>query len=222
MAQTAEKKPKTAKKKRVSINALEKVMKGTYVPTETIKWHDIEVTITKTLPLKDVIGMVNDIVDSCFALEDGDFLPEIRDFAIKSAVLEKYANFTMPSNTSAQYDLIYRTDAFAAVYAHINIEQFNEICLAVDRKLQYKADANIEAINRQMQTLFDAFEEIEKNLSSLFTGMDNESMAKLVDAISNGQLDEEKLMKSYFDEKEARDAETEQPELKLVAPKKEG
>ena len=110
----------------------------------------------------------------------------------------------MPSNTSAQYDLVYRTDAFATVYAHINVEQFNEICLAVDRKLQYKADANIEAINKQMQTLFDSFEDIEKNLSSLF------------EAIANGQLDEEKLMKSYFDEKEAHEAKPEQPELKLV------
>ena len=77
-----------AKRKRVSINALEKVMKSTYTPEEVITWHDIEVTITKTLPLKDVIGMVNDVVESCFAMEDGDFLPEIRDFAIKSAVLE--------------------------------------------------------------------------------------------------------------------------------------
>lgn len=221
MAKTTEKKTKTAKRKRVSINALEKVMKSTYTPEEVITWHDIEVTITKTLPLKDVIGMVNDVVESCFALEDGDFLPEIRDFAIKSAVLEKYANFTMPSNTSAQYDLVYRTDAFAAVCAHINIEQFNEICLAVDRKLQYKTDSNVEAINRQMQTLFDSFEDIEKNLSSLFEGMNNESMAKLVDAIANGQLDEEKLMKSYFDEKEAHEVKPEQPELKLVETSKD-
>ena len=44
-------------------------------------------------------------------------------------------------------------------------------------------------------------------------------MAGLIDAVQNGKLDEEKLIKSYFDEKDARGSEAEQPDLNLLEKK---
>ena len=197
-------------KKRITINAFEKVMKENYQPIVEVEWNGLTIEIKRTLSLQEVISFVEGVADACFDEETGDYLPEVKDFLIKSFVLEKYANFTMPSNSNSMYELIYCTDAFATVMNHINTEQFGEIEMAIDDKLDYKTNAGIEAMNKQMATIFSSFEDIEKNLSQLFSSVDNESVAKLVEALGNGKIDEEKLVKAYLEEKEP---EPEQPKI---------
>lgn len=197
-------------KKRITINAFEKVMKENYQPVVEVEWNGLAIEIKRTLSLQEVIGFVEGVIDACFDEETGDYLPEIKDFLIKSFVLEKYANFTMPSNANNMYDLIYCTDAFATVYGYINAEQFLEIRAAIDEKLDYKTNTSVEAMNKQISTVFNSFEDIEKNLSQLFSSVDNESLAKLVEVLGNGKVDEEKLMKAYLDEKKP---ETKQPKI---------
>lgn len=201
-------------KKRITINAFEKVMKENYQPVVEVEWNGLAIEIKRTLSLQEVIHFVEGVVDACFDEETGDYLPEVKDFLIKYFVLEKYANFTMPSNTNNMYDLIYCTDAFVTVCGYINTEQFSEICAAIDEKLDYKTNASVEAMNKQMATVFNSFEDIEKNLSQLFSSVDNESLAKLIEALGNGKIDEAKLVKAYT---EAKYTETSgEPKLTLL------
>ena len=100
-----------AKTKKISVNAFQKVMKETYSPTYTFDWNGIEVTVNKTLSLKDMLEFVDDVVKSCFTEETNRYLPEVKDFVIRVCILEKYANFTMPQNVENQYELVYCTDA---------------------------------------------------------------------------------------------------------------
>lgn len=183
--------------KKVSINAFENIMKDTYTPTETFDWNGIEVTVKKNLSLKEMLEFVDGVVKSCFNKDTNAYMPEIKDFTTKVCVLEKYANFTMPRNVETQYNLIYQTDAVDRVLGYVNTQQFNEICAAIDKKVENIAQANIESMNRQMNELYNAFNNLQTKLSDLFDGVDNDDIRAVSSAIANGTLDEEKIVKAY-------------------------
>lgn len=204
-AETPEVKEKPKKQKNISINTFDKIMKATYEPTATVSWNDIDITVKKTLSLQEMMEFVEAVVQLCFDEESGNYLPEVRDFAIKLNTLTNYANFKMPQNLNHQYELIYCTNAFETVLTKVNVAQFNEMCMSIDKKIQHRVDANVEALNKQVGQLLDSFENLEQKMAALYEGVDNESMSKMISAIENGVFSEQKLVQSYFDEKDKRE-----------------
>lgn len=193
-----------ANNKKITVKAFEEARKATYNPIETFDWNGIEVTIKKTLSLKEMMEFVDGVVKSCFEKDTNAYIPEIQEFATKVCVLEKYANFTMPSNVESQYVLIYTTDIVKHVLNRINTEQFNEICDAISKKVKNLAQANIEAINRQVNELYVSFDNLQTKFSSLFEGISGDDIHAIAGALANGSFDEEKLVKSYINMKEAK------------------
>ena len=191
-----------AKIKRISVNAFEKVMKETYAPTETFDWNGIEVTVKKNLSLREMLEFVDGVVKSCFSSETNAYIPEIMEFATKVCILEKYANFTMPSNVESQYALIYCTDAVECVLPHVNTDQLAEIKHAISKKVENIANANIEAVNKQMTEIHAAFDGLQNQLTGMFDGVSTEDIRAMAEALTNGALDEEKLVKAYMSQTE--------------------
>lgn len=188
--------------KKISINTLEKCVKeAAGEPFVTREWRGIDVDIKVRLSLMEMMTFVDGVVKSCFTEQSAEYMPEIQDFAIRCSVLETYANFTLPSNIEKRYELAYGCDVYDVILSVIDRAQFDTIMRAIDEKISHLADANIEAINRQVNELYASLSSLEERLSEAFRGIDNESLSGLVDAISNGKLDEEKLVQAYFDAK---------------------
>lgn len=186
-----------AKTKKISINAMDKIMKENYTSTETFDWCGIEVTVKKTLAFKEVLEFVDSVTKSCFSSVDGAYLPEVKDFAVKTCILEKYANFTLPNNIEHKYELIYQTNAIEEVLHRINARQFNEIMCAINDKINHIAQANIESINKQMAELYTAFDNLQTQLESAFSGINPEDFTKFIGALGDGGIDEAKLVEAF-------------------------
>ena len=187
-------------KKKISISAFENIMKDTYTSTKTIAWNGVEITIQRTLSFKDFLTFVDTVVKNCFSIDNNAYMPEIKDFAIRCCVLEMYANFALPINVERKYDLAYCTDAVQTVISEINPEQYNVLISAIDSKIENMAQANIEALNKQMSEISSAFENMQNQMSGVFEGVGAEEMSKLIGAISDGSFDESKLVQAYIDQ----------------------
>lgn len=198
---------KTVKTKKISITAFDRIMRETSTPIETVEWNGVEITIRKTLSFRDVLGFVDSVTKSCFTSDTGTYLPEVKVFAIKCCVLEMYANFALPSNVEHKYDLVYNTDAFDVVIQHINMKQFNEIVDAISEKVENIAQANIEAINSQMNEIYSAFDTLQKQVSDMFSGVNSEDMSKFIGAVSGEQFDEAKIVEAYMKQRKEKDGE---------------
>ena len=196
-----------AKIKRISVNAFEKVVKETYAPTATFNWNGIEVTVKKTLSLKEMLSFVDSVVKSCFTSDTHAYLPEVKNFVTKVCVLEKYANFTMPSNVESQNALVYQTDAVECVMSYVNPQQYFEICSAIDDKVANIAQANIEAVNKQMTELYNSFDNLQTQLAGLFKGVSNDDIRAVAGALADGGLDEEKLVGAYIAQKSSTESD---------------
>ena len=187
--------------KRISINELEKIATQNYVPTKTIEWNGVEIIIKNTLSLHEVIDFVDGVSTRCFKQETGAYMPEVKDFAIKCCIMQLYANFRLPSNVETRYDLVYRTDAVDVIVQYINKVQLEEIVDAINDKIDNIAQANIEMVNIQMNELYTSFNSLQEQMNSIFSGVKEDDMAKLLGAISEGKLDEEKLVQAYMQSK---------------------
>ena len=122
--------------KRISISVMDKIIKEHFENTTTEQWYGIEVQIKKTLSFTEMMEFVNDVVLSCFQ-EDGGFVPEVMDFAIRSNILSKYANFSLPDKLEHRYEIIYMTDIIDLVCSRINGAQLNEIVAYINRKVEF-------------------------------------------------------------------------------------
>ena len=195
-----EEKPMAKKKiKRISVNAMDEILKD-YENTETIQWNGIEVVITKNLSLEEMMAFADSVVKSCFDQASGTYMPEIKDFAIRSNIMERYANFTLPSKVERQYDVVIRSGVVEEILRHNNFSQFDELLKAIDAKLQNAADANVQMVFRKFDDVVTSFEGLQDKVGALFAGVDQADIGKLMSAISENGVSEEKVVKAYIEQ----------------------
>lgn len=185
------------KEKRISINALERVAKENFPDEVTERWFDIDVTIKRNLSMPEMMQFVQDVVDMCFTT-DGTYIPEVMDFAIKSGILTYYANFTLPDNLEKQYWLTYATDAVDMVCKHINMIQLQEMVNGANRKLDHLCDTDVIATKEKLTELSSAFTKMGEQFSDMFGGVSAEDVQRVVGAIGENGMDEEKVVSAYL------------------------
>lgn len=188
---------------KVDLKAFEEMVTKTDRPVNTIQWNGIEIVIKRTLSLTEVMTFVDNVVKLCFTQDTGEYLPEVKDFAIKSCILEMYANFELPQDASKRYELIYSSNIMDCVIPYANGVQLSEIAHSVDTKLANIAQANIEAVHRQMNDLYNAFDNLQKQIAGIFANVSEDDVSKLVETISGNQFDETKIVQAFMAQKES-------------------
>lgn len=187
---------------KISVNAFERQVKANRPNNiSTFMWGDVEVSVTRRLPFADVLEFVDDVVKTCFTQKDLTYLPEVKNFTIKSDVLTKYANFTMPSNVEYQYELIYDSDIVSEVIKYIDHEQFDEILAAIDDKIDAEIQIRASMLKAQVSKLITSISDLESRFNDIFSGIGEKEMADMISAITDGKFDADKLISAYFDKK---------------------
>lgn len=192
------------KEKKVTIGEFKNVMKENFENIITIDWHGVEVQVKKTISLVEMMSFVNEVVESCFD-DEGDYMPEIMDFAIKSNVLTRYANFTMPDNLEARYTMIYVSDAVHAVYSLIDADQINEILGAIDRKIDFLCSGDIAYARNQLRAVVAKFDDMQDQFGEIFDGLSAEDLSNMFKATNTGSLDEVELVKAFVEHQTANE-----------------
>lgn len=148
-----------------------------------------------------MLEFVDDVVKTCFTQKDLTYLPEVKSFTIKSDILTMYANFTMPSNVSYQYELIYDSNIVSEVIKYIDREQLDEILAAIDDKIDAEIQIGASALRAQVNKLITSISDLESRFSDIFSGIGEKEMADIVEAITDGKFNADKLVSAYFDQK---------------------
>ncbi len=188
--------------KKISVNAFERQVKENRPDNiSSFMWGDVEVSVKRRLPFEDVLEFVDDVVKTCFTQKDLTYLPEVKSFTIKSDILTMYANFTMPSNVSYQYELIYDSNIVSEVIKYIDREQLDEILAAIDDKIDAEIQIGASALRAQVNKLITSVSDLESRFSDIFSGIGEKEMADIVGAITDGKFDADKLISAYFDQK---------------------
>lgn len=184
--------------KKVSINAFEEAVNSQYEATQSFEWNGITIVVKRNLTLREMMSFVDSVVKNCFKEEDGTFIPEIKDFATRSCIYEYYTNITLPANIEKRYDLLYHQMLLDEIMPRIDSLQFNALIRAIEDKVAHLAQANIEAVTKQMNELYASVDGLQGQLESVFSGISGEDIQNFMAAFGNGEINEEKIAKAVM------------------------
>lgn len=146
--------------------------------------NNVEIQIKRVLSWYESLAFIEGVVDSCIDYENGDYLPEAYDLAIKSALLEFYTNVDVPEDATSQYELVYFTDIVERVLSEINAAQFNDNIRAVDKKIAFYTNLICSSVSAKVDTVVQKVDEFAESASKLFSGVDPDKMASVVEQLS--------------------------------------
>ena len=123
--------------KQISINQWEKLLEDRTVniPLDEKDPEGTQIEIHTTLPFGDVISFISDVVELSFAEDTGEYLPEVYDYLIRRGIIAYYTNLRLPKDMDKQYELLLYTNVFGRVFDQINKDQFQQILVAIDKKI---------------------------------------------------------------------------------------
>lgn len=200
---------------RISINKLEDVMMEnvTVIPMNENK--DVNITIRRTLPLRDMMQFVENVVSSCVDMDNASYTPEIKDFAIRSEILSTYANFNLPSNVEKQYELVYRTNVLDQVMEHIDKRQLDEIKTAINERITHEVNMIETALSAKTNDMMAHIETMIDQFETVFDGINNNDFNGIMKKISEmSSITEESIAKAVLDiQREELESDTEEDKV---------
>lgn len=201
------------KGKRISINALTDAV-NTMGDTETVVcWNGLEINVKRFLSLKEMSALVSKAVSDCINPDTGEYRPEMRDFSVGRCMLICYTNLSLPVNVEKQYELIVRSNLPEIISGYIDKGQWFSIETAINDKIEIMTDAHIAAVEKQLAEAAAILNQVNE----LFSGVQNADLSKIVSAITEGRMDEEKLVKAYMEQKgNQQEAASESPAIEVV------
>lgn len=187
------------KEARISINKLESIMKENTVTVPMVGNEEVNITIRRTLPLKDMMQFVEDVVSSCVDAETAKYTPEIKEFAIRSEILTTYANFNLPSNVEKQYELLYCTDAVSQVKNHINIGQLYEIEEAIEERIAHEVKMIETVLAAKTNEMMMRVENMVEQFEMAFGGINSDDFNGVMKKLSEmDSVTEESIAKAVL------------------------
>lgn len=187
------------KEKKISINAQETVMKERFPAVAEEDWYGNTVVVRKRLPVVEFLQFVKDVTDGCF-LDDGTYVPELRDFYERMYTLTYHANFNMPESGEKQWELVYGTNAYRFVLSLVDADQYSQLIRAIDEKIGHLLDTDVMATRAKMNDLLQAFDSMGDKFANIFGGISNEDLKNVLGAVSAGGLDESKVVSAYMEQ----------------------
>lgn len=170
----------------------------------TITWKAIKIKIRQTISLYDMMELVTSASNLCFSHE-GDYVPEVFDFAYKMNVLRKYTDLTLPDDISDIYMFVYGTDIFERVCEHVNQTQLKEIFDSIAKKVKDTCDTHQSDIHKKFDQAIESLNKLSGSLEGMFNGVNKEDIQRLTGAIAGGDISVEKLVKAYISAEDDND-----------------
>lgn len=167
------------------------------IPENDVAWNGLNFKIKRYIPFDKMLAFVNDVTSACFTEDTHEYMPEIKDFLIRCYIVELYTDIKLPEDISEKYSVVFNTDLVSFIYRGIDVEQISSITEAIDKKIEYRIKCQSEATTAKINELIAEFSQIENSVSTMFDGMDKDTISKVAGAIANGNFDEEKLVKAF-------------------------
>lgn len=187
---------------KISIDNFGKILKNDNVATLFYgdKKDKFEVHVKRTIPLSDMLLLVQEVVESCIDGENGEYLPEACEFAIRRAVLTYYTNIDMSEKSlEEQYSFLYNTTVYKDVYDEIDGSQYYDIVAAIDKKIKYMLDIMSSTAVSKIIEVISKFNDIVNDSNKMFGQMSEGDLSNFVKEISNlKDMKEEDLAKAIL------------------------
>lgn len=171
---------------------------------------NIEIQVKRVLSLQESLAFIEGVVDSCIDYENGNYLPESYDFAVKTAILEFYTNIDVPEDIVSQYELVYSTSVVDAVYGKINSFQFTDNLRAIDKKIDFYVQLICSTVSSKVDDVVQKIDAFASSTSKIFDGINPEQMSAVINNLSVLKANEEAVVQAILNSQNSGEQASEQ------------
>lgn len=183
---------------RISYEKLKSVINPD-MAVSTFEWNEMSISVKRYLDMGDMMNFTYSVFNSCFSNTTGEYRPEVKDFAIRSCILEIYANIDLPDNLAERYNVIYQSSVIPEIMQYIDQTQFNAIMIAIDNKIESRINMNVAKFENEMREAQETLSGVLEFVKEIFDGIDNETVKQIAGAISNMKISPEKLAETVVE-----------------------
>lgn len=183
---------------KISYEVIKSVI-GTENDVSKFVWAGLEIEVKRFLTMEEMFDFTNTVFETCFRQADSSYRPEVKDFIVRSCILDFYTNVEVPDDLKDRYDMVYRYGVIPEVMEYIDQTQFNAIMAAIDCKIEDKLNTNVERIERDIAEVDRIIDEVKVQFNGIFDGIDNETIRQVAAAIANMNIDPAVLAKSVVE-----------------------
>lgn len=186
--------------KMISVAKMDEIMDERFPNFVSVDYYGEELRIRRVIEFDTFTEIVQSVVRACFRENDGAYMPENKDYAIRLCVIDAYSNVRLPDNKDKRYKMTYCSDLFDTIVSEISVSQYEAMIDAIEEGIMARNDMNRQLFEHGTQIVTDEIAELGKQLGELFGGVSPEDLQKLVSAVGEGGVDEEKLVQAVVAE----------------------
>lgn len=116
--------------------------------------------IKHSLPFKDSMRFITDILDYCIDAENSTYSPESYEISSAVSVLRYYAGLEIPEDPDAAYLLVYETDLLEQIIPYINQTQLRHLTTAAQKLIDFEQRKIVASVESETQELLNKAGEI--------------------------------------------------------------
>lgn len=180
---------------KISISAVENVMKELGPQIVEVDWHGNNLVIKKTLSLQEMLSFVDGVVNGCFNQDTFEYMPEAKDFVLMASIVEYYSNVRLPDNIERKYALLHNTDLVSTIVENFDSRQFEEMNRAIASKVKSRVDSNTERLAKMIAEIGDRVLAVVNQFSEAYADVTKDDINNIIHAVSGGKIDEDKIVK---------------------------
>lgn len=186
--------------KMISIETMDEILADHIPVVEIAEFYGQEIIVQKRIPFLLMRELVQKVADACFS-DEGEYMPEIRDFALRLCCMEAYTNIRLPQeNVEHQYEIVSCTELWRSVAGCIDEDQLEQICDAIHDRIDARLDNNRAAFEREVNKMIEALDEAGKQVTEVFGSISAEDLQNLIQALGENGVDEEKIVQAVVAE----------------------
>lgn len=190
--------------KKISVNELDKIIGAAEKYTD-IQWNGLNVRVKRRLSIGEVMSFVDTVYDICMHNWTGGYMPELKDFAIKSCTIAMYTNITLPKNGEKQYDYICalsddEDSLFDEIDTVIDVVQYDNMMDAINEKIKLGVRTGVEDISAKISDVCNVIESMQSQIDNVFNGVTPEQLTSFMSAMKFAEGNPDALMKAIVED----------------------
>lgn len=174
----------------------------------TVDIHGTDVKVRKFLNAEQYGTLVYKTANDLFDEDEGhdSYTPLFKSFFLKLNFLEAATDLYLGEDLNEAFVIVSSvnfdrdTGIFFGEDGELINNQFLDSIQATEEIIGHRLQISYNGLEVKAKTLITQVENLFELIKELFGGIDNEDIKRLTEAMSNGKIDEEKMMKTYLNE----------------------
>lgn len=154
------------------------------------------INVKNTLTLPEMVSFVSDVTAMVIDPDEAEYTPESFDFAIRLGVMQHYAGIAFPSGRDSvmkgmankAYSILYSTNLYERIFAHINRDQFYAMQGAIEERINFNREMIASTAAKKISELMTKMDEMLAEGQNALNQIDSEQFAEALANISRVEL----------------------------------